>query len=63
MRRHGFNFTIEQHGSMWIWSALSPHATAPETGVARSRRQAAACVIRALVRAETSQGDTAQRAA
>ncbi|MDG2520359.1 hypothetical protein P7B02_02305 [Caulobacter segnis] len=52
MERPGFNFTIEQRGRLWTWTARSPYAST-ESGVARSRRQAAACVIRALVRAET----------
>lgn len=55
MERQGFDFTIEQHGSLWTWTARAPHTPAPEAGVARSRRQAAACVIRALVRAETGE--------
>ena len=53
MDQAGYKWSIQARGAEWVWTIRSGEGAPVDCGAAPTRAQAAACVVRALVRGMT----------
>lgn len=62
VHRKTFHFSIQRAATAWRWKTLDSDGVTLASGLAPSRKLAAACVIRALARQEADPQVTGRRA-